>query len=62
MMQWQGINEFVAVAETKSFTLAGKRLNISTAQVSRQINALEKRLQSKLFYRTTRNVSVTQEG
>ncbi|WP_372882936.1 LysR substrate-binding domain-containing protein [Psychromonas sp.] len=61
-MQWQGINEFVAVAEMNSFTLAAKRLNISTAQVSRQINSLEKRLQSKLFYRTTRNVSVTQEG
>lgn len=61
-MQWQGINEFVAVAEMQSFTLAGKKLKISTAQVSRQINALEKRLNSRLLYRTTRHVSVTQEG
>ncbi|HEY5715172.1 MAG TPA: LysR substrate-binding domain-containing protein [Psychromonas sp.] len=61
-MQWQGINEFVAVAEMQSFTLAAKTLNISTAQVSRQINALEKRLNIKLLYRTTRNVAVTQEG
>ena len=38
------------------------RIHISTAQVSRQINALEKRLNIKLFYRTTRNVAVTQEG
>ena len=61
-MKWQGINEFVAVAETNSFSLAAKNLNISTAQVSRQITALEKRLQVKLFYRTTRKVSLTQEA
>lgn len=61
-MKWQGINEFVAVAETQSFSLASKNLNISTAQVSRQISALEKRLQVKLFYRTTRKVSLTQEA
>ena len=61
-MKWQGINEFVAVAETQSFSLASKNLNISTAQVSRQITALEKRLQVKLFYRTTRKVSLTQEA
>lgn len=61
-MKWQGINEFVAVAETQSFSLAAKNLNISTAQVSRQISTLEKRLQVKLFYRTTRKVSLTQEA
>ena len=61
-MQWQGICEFAAVVETGSFTLAGKKLLISTAQVSRQINALEKRLSTKLFYRTTRKVSPTEEG
>jgi len=61
-MKWQGINEFVAVAETQSFSLAAKNLAISTAQVSRQITALEKRLQVKLFYRTTRRVSLTQEA
>jgi DNA-binding transcriptional LysR family regulator len=61
-MKWQGINEFVAVAESHSFSLAAKHLNISTAQVSRQISALEQRLQVKLFYRTTRHVSLTQEA
>jgi len=61
-MQWEGINEFVDVAETESFTQAGKRLQISTAQVSRQVNALEQRLNIKLFYRTTRKVSLTEEG
>ncbi|KPU83286.1 LysR family transcriptional regulator, partial [Psychromonas sp. PRT-SC03] len=61
-MSWQGINEFVAVATTHSFTLASKNLYISTAQVSRQVSALEKRLNIKLFYRSTRKVSLTQEG
>ncbi|MCF2949104.1 LysR family transcriptional regulator [Paraglaciecola aquimarina] len=61
-MQWEGINEFVSVAETESFTQTAKILAISTAQVSRQISALEKRLKVKLFYRTTRKVSLTEEG
>ncbi|PCI53468.1 MAG: LysR family transcriptional regulator [Gammaproteobacteria bacterium] len=61
-MQWEGISEFVNVAETESFTHASKKLAISTAQVSRQVNALEQRLNIKLFYRTTRKVSLTEEG
>lgn len=62
MYNWEGISEFVAVAEAESFTAAAKRLGISTAQVSRQISALEARLAAKLFYRTTRKVSVTEVG
>jgi DNA-binding transcriptional LysR family regulator len=61
-MQWDGISEFVHVAEIESFTLASKKMAISTAQVSRQVSALEKRLNIKLFYRTTRKVSLTEEG
>jgi DNA-binding transcriptional LysR family regulator len=61
-MQWEGISEFVNVAETESFTQASKKMAISTAQVSRQVSALEKRLDVKLFYRTTRKVSLTEEG
>lgn len=61
MQEWEGVSEFVAVAETESFTKAGKRLGISTAQVSRQVGALEQRLDTKLLYRTTRKVSMTEE-
>ena len=61
-MRWDGISEFVYVAEYESFTRAAKELGISTAQVSRQISALEKRLNIKLLYRTTRKVSLTEEG
>ena len=61
-MRWDGISEFVYVANYESFTRAAKELGISTAQVSRQISALEKRLNIKLLYRTTRKVSLTEEG
>lgn len=62
MAKWEGVNEFIAVTETGSFTAAAKRLQISTAQVSRLISALEQRLNTVLFYRTTRKVSVTDAG
>ncbi|WP_028767374.1 LysR substrate-binding domain-containing protein [Shewanella fidelis] len=62
MFNWEGVSEFVAVAEAESFTKASQRLGISTAQVSRQISALETRLAAKLFHRTTRKVSVTEVG
>ncbi|MGM8870495.1 LysR family transcriptional regulator [Psychrobacter sp. 2Y5] len=61
-MQWEGVSEFVYVAECASFTKAAKRLGISTAQVSRQVSTLEERLNTKLLYRTTRRVSLTEEG
>ncbi|MBN7770013.1 LysR family transcriptional regulator [Marinobacter daepoensis] len=62
MSSWEGVNELVAVVETGSFTRAARRLGVSTAQVSRQVSALESRLATKLLYRTTRRVSVTEAG
>jgi DNA-binding transcriptional LysR family regulator len=62
MMKWEGVSEFVAVAEAESFTKAAQHLEISTAQVSRQVSALETRMATKLFHRTTRKVSVTEVG
>lgn len=62
MSRWEGVNEFVAVAETESFTRAADKLGVSTAHVSRQVSALEARLSTRLFYRTTRRVSVTEAG
>lgn len=62
MFNWEGVTEFVAVSEAESFTAAAKKIGISTAQASRQISALEDRLSTKLFYRTTRRVSMTEAG
>lgn len=62
LYNWEGIAEFVTVAETQSFTLAAKKLGISTAHVSRQVSDLESRLATKLLQRTTRKVSITEAG
>ncbi len=62
MQSWEGLIEFVTVAETGSFTAAARRLESSVANVSRQVSALENRLGIRLFYRTTRKVTITEAG
>lgn len=62
MNRWEGLDEFVAVAECASFSRAAERLRVSSSHVSRQIAQLEDRLQARLFYRTTRKVSLTEAG
>ncbi|MEK9713640.1 MAG: LysR family transcriptional regulator [Thalassolituus sp.] len=62
MNQWQGVSEFVTVAESQSFTRAAEQLGISTAQVSRQVRMLEERIGTTLLYRTTRRVHLTEAG
>lgn len=53
---------FVAVADTQSFTGAGKRLGRSKALVSKHVGELEARLGVRLINRTTRSVQVTEIG
>ena len=62
MNEFEGIIEFVTVAETNGFSAAAKRLQCSTSHISRQINKLEKKLSCTLFIRNTRNVKLTIEG
>jgi DNA-binding transcriptional LysR family regulator len=62
VINWEGVTEFVAVAEAQSFTGAAKALETSVAQISRKVAALEERLSIKLLIRTTRKVSVTEAG
>ncbi|MCU1715837.1 LysR substrate-binding domain-containing protein [Pseudomonas sp. 5P_3.1_Bac2] len=62
MSSWEGLDEFVAVAECGQFSAAAVRLNLSSSQVSRQIARLEERLQTRLFYRSTRRVALTEAG
>ena len=56
------LEAFARVAETKSFTAAAKRLNISKSLVSRQVAALESELGLRLFQRTTRALTLTEAG
>ncbi len=61
-MQWDGIDEFLAVAESNSFSRAAEQLGLSNSQVSKRVAKLEARLGARLLYRTTRRVTLTDEG
>ncbi len=58
----KGIDVFVCVAEAGSFTAAAERLHLTTSAVSKAVARLEKRLQVRLFLRTTRHLALTEEG
>jgi DNA-binding transcriptional LysR family regulator len=62
MDSFDGIIEFVAVAEANGFSAAARQLGCSTSHVSRQVARLEKRLGCVLFARTTRLVTLTENG
>lgn len=53
---------FVRVAETHSFSLIARELNVAQSTVSKQISALEEHLGARLVNRTTRSLSLTVEG
>lgn len=53
---------FVTVAEHLNFSKASRVLKITQPAVSHQIQALEEELDVKLFNRTSKSVSLTQEG
>ncbi|WP_153912510.1 LysR family transcriptional regulator [Shewanella sp. TC10] len=53
---------FVRVAATNNISQAGKELNLSPAVASAHINKLEDSLGVRLIHRTTRKVSLTEEG
>lgn len=61
-MQTKGLAEFLAVAESGSFTGAAKALGLSIPHVSRTVKSLEDELGVQLFQRTTRSVQLTAAG
>lgn len=62
MESFEGIIEFVAVAESRGFSAAAKQLGCSTSHVSRQVARLEERLGCALLARSTRQVNLTENG
>lgn len=53
---------FTKVVETESLTRAGKLLGLPKSTVSRRVTRLEEHLGSQLLHRSTRAVTVTQDG
>ncbi len=53
---------FIRVATTNNISMAGKELGLSPAVASAHIGKLEEELGVRLIHRTTRKVSLTEEG
>ena len=53
---------FLEVAETESFTRAGKNIGLTQSGVSVKIRRLEERLGTQLFERTSKSFALTREG
>jgi DNA-binding transcriptional LysR family regulator len=62
MDRFTSIVAFVRFAEQGGFTAAARHLNLSTATISGQVQALEDSLGVRLLNRTTRKVSLTDIG
>jgi DNA-binding transcriptional LysR family regulator len=61
-MELRHLRYFVAVADALSFTKGAQKLRLSQPSLTRQIKDLEEGIGVRLFDRTKRRVSLTEEG
>jgi DNA-binding transcriptional LysR family regulator len=61
-VQFQQLQYFVAVAETRHFTRAAELVHVAQPSLSQQIKALERELGADLFLRARGNISLTDAG
>jgi DNA-binding transcriptional LysR family regulator len=57
-----GVEAFLSVAQHKSFRRAAAELGVTPSAMSQAVRALETRIGSALFIRTTRSVGLTEAG
>ena len=62
MSYLNGVSVFVEAADAGGFSAAAERLNLSRSAVGKTVAKLEQRLGVRLFHRTTRTQSLTDEG
>ncbi|KSV86578.1 LysR family transcriptional regulator [Sinorhizobium sp. GL28] len=62
MVKIEGITAFVAVAEAGSISEAARRLRLSKSVVSERVAELERGLNATLLHRTTRKLTLTEDG
>lgn len=53
---------FLSLANTLNFAKTAEQLHTSQPAITRQIQSLEKELQTQLFYRSKRNVELSEDG
>lgn len=58
----RGVSVFVEVVEAGSFARAAERLHLSRSAVGKSVARLEERLGTRLFHRSTRSQSLTEDG
>ncbi|MEU6657451.1 LysR substrate-binding domain-containing protein [Streptomyces sp. NPDC046821] len=61
-MQFQQLQYFVAVAETRHFTRAAELVHVAQPSLSQQIRSLERELGADLFQRARGNITLTDAG
>ena len=61
-MDTQLLEAFIAVAESGSFSIAAERIHVTQPAVSKRIALLEEQLNSRLFDRIARSVTLTEAG
>src|SRR6059058_2314370 len=57
-----GVEAFLSVAQHRSFRKAAAELGVTPSAISQAVRALEARVGSALFIRTTRSVGLTEAG
>lgn len=62
MLNLEDLTAFMKVVETESFTRAGEQLNLPKSTISRRVARLEQELGTLLLQRSTRAVTVTEDG
>ena len=62
MLNFNELSVFLAVAETNSFSAAGRELHLTQPAISQKIDNLEKHFSARLFHREGRTVRLTEVG
>ncbi|MEO0982311.1 MAG: LysR family transcriptional regulator [Pseudomonadota bacterium] len=62
MSRYEEIEAFVRTVEAGSFTAAAEQLRLAKSAISRRVQDLERRLGAQLLIRTTRQLTLTDDG
>lgn len=62
MLKLESVATFIAVADTGSISEAARRIGVSKSVVSERLSELERSLGTTLLHRTTRKLSITEDG